>query len=350
VTLKRSRLASLDLEAFRGFQLAGRISQFVLDRGRSLSYVVDGRVDATEVNVAGFVLTLARAMPSPRNARQAHGLGGNYTCSGRLAPGGVVRSILRFVFVVVPTAVLATAVVVGVSSNGRHAAVADGDLQRDLQLASTTSLELTPVGRPLATISAIEAPPSSKPERTTRPTRSRSGSRVIRSHAPTVTAAPEPEVAEVTDESATSEPTELASAEVEPTGEAPAPGGVALPRPTVIPVIFPTGGSDAGTYDPDPGSVIRGGSIDPDHCQIYGRGGRRPVYRQPRGISIADRIRGGQVGRERPMSLGDRIRAGQASNDSRRGSISDRIREGAGRSRSEGSNRGSMADRIRARR
>src|SRR5688500_10993650 len=125
---------------------------------------------------------VARAMLSVANARQAHGLVMQYTCSGRLAPGGVVRSILRFVFVVVPTAVLATAVVVGVSNSRTGEAVpADGDLQRDLQLASTATIELAPAGQPIATVSAIEAPPSAAPERSVRPNRSRSASRVIRS-------------------------------------------------------------------------------------------------------------------------------------------------------------------------
>jgi hypothetical protein len=265
-----------------------------------------------------------------------------------------VRPILRFVFVVVPTAVLATAVVVGVSRNGQGtAATLDGDLQSDLKLASSTTLELAPVGQPLATVSSIEAPPPATPQRTMRPKRSNSGPRAIRSRAPVVRAAPEPEVAESDEESETTEVAELAGATADATVEAPAEGGgVALPRPTAIPVIFPAGGGDAGTYDPGPGTVIRGGGgVYGDPCRIHGGTYGRPVYRQPRGgsISLGDRIRGAQVGRERTPSLGDRVRASPASGGSRGGfSIGDRVRETQGRSSSQGSSRGSLGDRIRA--
>src|SRR5688572_9580675 len=141
-------------------------------------------------------------MPSDEMRARRTAWWANTRESGRLGPGGVVRSMLRFMFVVVPTAVLATAVVVGVSSKRQGAAAtADGDLLQDLKLASTTSLELAPAGQPLATVSALESAPSPTPEPTTRPKRSRSGSRGVRSHAPAVTVAAEPEVAEATDES-----------------------------------------------------------------------------------------------------------------------------------------------------
>jgi hypothetical protein len=288
-----------------------------------------------------------------RNARQAQSLVGKYTLCGRLAPGGVVRSIFRFAFVVVPTAVLAAAVVFGASRSGQVSAVtSDGDLQRDLNLASATSLELAPVGQALATVSSIEAPPPATPERTVRPKRSSNGSRAVRSRAPVVRAAPEPEVAEAPEESEASAATELADA-TEATAEAPAVGGVALPRPTAIPVIIPTSGG-GGTYDPGPGSVIRGGVLDDDHCQIYGRGRRTPpIYRQPRGATLGDRIRGAtQAGRERTTSLGDRVRGAQASGGSRGSSLGDRVRASQGRtsvsSSGSSSSRGSLGDRIRS--
>jgi hypothetical protein len=262
-----------------------------------------------------------------------------------------VRSILRFAFVVVPTAVLATAVVVGVSRNGHStAATSDGDLQRDLKLASSTTLELAPVGHALATISSIEALPAATPERTVRPKRSASGSRANRSRSRVVRAAPEPEVAASTEESQTTEVTELAGAATQATLEAPAEGGgVALPRPSAIPVAYP----DAGTVDGSGssgggimggifGTVIRGGGVDGDHCQIHGgRGGGRiyapPIYRQPRS-----------------STLGDRVRAAQASGSSRGSSLGDRARSSLGRSSSSGSSssggssRGALGDRIRA--
>jgi hypothetical protein len=251
-----------------------------------------------------------------------------------------VRSILRFVFVVVPTAALASAVVIGVSYSGeRAAATSDGDLQRDLKLAATTTLELAPAGRPLATVSSIEAPPTATPARSVRLKRSSSGPRAVRSRAPVVRAAPEPEVADAAEESEGLEATELA-ATTEASAEAPDAGGVALPRPTAVPVIFPTSGGGE-TYDPGPGSVIRGGVLDGDHCQIHGRGRPvygPPIYRQPtatRGGSVSDRM----AGIRRP---------GQVSGSS--GSVAGRIREGQGRrssgSTSSGSGRGSIAGRL----
>jgi hypothetical protein len=320
----------------------------VTDLGRGVSYSADVRTCQSPLKRVRFMLIVARAMLSVANARQAHGLVMQYTCSGRLAPGGVVRSIFRFMFVVVPTAALATAVVVGVSnSKTKQAVAADGDLQRDLQLASTASIELAPAGRPVTTISAIEAPPSATPERSVRPKRSRNGSRVVRSRAPTVTAAAAPEVAESTDDAESAVTTDLAAAAAEANAEAPADGGVALPRPTAIPVAYPTGGGDAGTYDPGPGSVIRGGGIDPDHCQIHGGRGRAgpPIFRQPRGPSLGERIRGAARASggssERPsVSLGERIRQGSRSSSRSSGSSA----------RSGGSSSGSrsLGERIRS--
>jgi hypothetical protein len=253
-----------------------------------------------------------------------------------------VRSILRFMFVVVPTAALATAVVVGVSrSGGGGATSSDGDLQRDLKLASSTTLELAPLGQSLMTVSAIEAPPAATPERTVRPRRSSSGSRVIRSRTPVVRAAPEPDVAESTEESHTTQVTELAGASAEATTVAPADGGVALPRPTAIPVSYPGTGSAGGGEATDGGwggmgTVIRGGGVDGDHCQIHGRGPYgRPVYRQPRGGGIAER-----VGRSVPTT-----------SQPRSGSIGSRAGAVRGRSSSQGTrspSRGSIAGRVAA--
>ncbi len=260
-----------------------------------------------------------------------------------------MRSIFRFVFVVVPTAILATAVVVGVSNSKTGRAVtADGDLQRDLQLASTETIELAPAGQAIATISAIEAPPSAAPKRSVRPTRSGRGSRVVRSRTPTVTAAAEPEVAESTVDAESSVTTDLAAAPVEANAEALADGGVALPRPTAIPVAYPTGGGDAGTYDPGPGTVIRGGGIDPDHCQIHGGRGRvgPPIFRQPRGPTLGERIRGAQASgssSERPRgSVGERIRRASSSSSRSTGS--------SARSSGGGSSSGSrsVGERIRS--
>jgi hypothetical protein len=265
-----------------------------------------------------------------------------------------VRSILKFVLVVVPPSALATGVVIAASgTSGDTTAVADGDLQQDLKLAAATSIELAPLGSPLATISAIEAPPSAAPRIATKPKRSIRGPRALRSRRPTVKAAPEPEVAESAEEARTSVVMESAGASAEAAEVAPAEGGVALPRPTAIPVSFPgTGGGmgghgDGGVYGGGgggggiygPGTVIRGGGVDGDHCQIHGGWGRpRPTtYPRSRGGSLGDRIRAAQgaAGGSRTSggSIGDRIRAAQ-------GRASD-----AGGGRSSG---GSLAGRIRA--
>jgi len=265
-----------------------------------------------------------------------------------------VRSILKFVFVVVPTAALATGVVVAVSRNGDQAAsVADGDLQRDLKLASATSIELAPAGQPLATISAIEAPPSAAPAPAAKIKRSTRGARALRSPRPTVKAAPEPELAESAEEATTTEVLESAGASTETAAAAPSEGGVALPRPTAIPVSFPGGvgggmgggdtgggvygGSGGGVYGP--GTVIRGGGVDGDHCQIHGGiFGRGPTsYPRTRGMGMAARVRV--------------ARGGGSASDSRRGSISDRVSRAQGRSSGGASvsrGGGSLGGRVKA--
>jgi hypothetical protein len=271
-----------------------------------------------------------------------------------------VRSILRIAFVVVPTAALATAVVIAASGNDRRVAtVADGDLQRDLKLASATSIELAPIGNSVATVSAIEAPPAASPAPATKPKRSSRGTRALRSPRPTVKAAPEPEVAESSEESETTEVAESAGAPTEATEVAPAEGGVALPRPTAIPVSYPggvgggMGGGDIGGSTGSGtdggwggrGTVIRGGGVDGDHCQIHNGGifvGRRPVYGRPR-VSLGDRIRSAttgsaSVGDSRPRSLGDRVRAASRGSGGNSGSSN------TGRS----SSRGSLGARVRA--
>jgi len=248
-----------------------------------------------------------------------------------------VRSILRFVFVVVPTAVLAGAVVVGISGKDRQVTALDGDLQRDLKLASTESIELAPAGQPLATVSAIEASPRTELKRTVRPKRSGSVPRAVRARTPRAATASEIEVPESVDASETGA-LELSEAPQEAEATLSADGGVALPRPTPVPVAYP-----------GPVTVIRGGSIDPDHCQIHGGRGRPvyrpPVYAQPRGITLGDRIRAAQAGGSRTPSLGDRIRGSSSSGS--RSSIGARVRETSSRPRSESGGR-TLGERVRA--
>jgi hypothetical protein len=318
-----------------------------------VSYVGDVGPDAGDVNAVGFALTTGARDAFPRNVRQAYDLGGTYTCSGRLAPGGVVRSILKFLFVVVPTAALASAVVVAVSRTGQGAtAAADGDLQRDLQLASSTAIELAPVGQALAAVSSIEAPPAAAPKRSLRPKRSTSGPRAVRSRRPVVRTAPEPEPAEGSDELEETEARELADGAAEGTAAAPDAGGVALPRPTGIPVSFPGEGADGrgdagGGYDP--GTVIRGGGVyGDDHCQIHGprRGGRvssPPIFRQPTaGIPTG----GGMMGRVRE-AIRQRDAAAETSRSTILGRVGGRIRDRDGARTGDGRPRTMMGGLMR---
>jgi hypothetical protein len=259
-----------------------------------------------------------------------------------------VRSVLKLLFVIVPTAALATGVVVGAARNGdRTDLTVDGDLERDLRLAASTALELAPV--PLTTLSAIESPATAEPRRSVRPKRSSSGPRAVRSRTRAVRAAPEPEVVQSPEET----PTDVAELAGGTGAEAPVEGGgVALPRPTAIPVSYPGGGEgsgggtipviiptggDGGPYDPGPGTVIRGGGGVNDPCRIHAPGsiGRRPdgrpVYRQPRGggITLGERIRGWPTSQSRPMSIGDRIGAARRAGSQRTsGSIGERVRAG----------------------
>jgi hypothetical protein len=269
-----------------------------------------------------------------------------------------VRSILRFVFVVVPTAALATGVVVAASrQGGGAAAVADGDLQRDLKLASSTSIELAPMGQALATVSSIEAPPAASPAPATKLKRSTRGTRALRSARPAVKAAPELEPAESSEDAETTELAESAGAPTEATEVAPAEGGVALPRPTAIPVSFPgPGGGGMGSGDiggssgtgPDggwggAGTVIRGGGGGGDPCRIHGGIliGRRPsVYGRPR-VSLGERVRdavrsGGSISESRPRTMGERVstatgRSSARSSARSSGSMGARVRGALGR-------------------
>jgi hypothetical protein len=234
---------------------------------------------------------------------------------------------------------LAGAVVVAASHKGgaHRTAAADGDLQRDLQLASTSSLELAPTTSAL-TVSPVEETPPAAPERTLRPKRSSTGSRAVHSRKPTVKAAPEPEVAAAEEPGAT-EATTVASS-TEATAEAPAEGGgVALPRPTAVPISVPAGGAAGPGTERAPdsdrggggilggifGTVLRGGGVDGDNCQIRRPGGTyypppavyfpppggiaggRVIARPPRDNSPAGRVSravGGGFGGGRGASAG----------------------------------------------
>jgi hypothetical protein len=168
------------------------------------------------------------------------------------------------------------------------------DLKRDLQLASSSSLDLASQqaskGFALTEIAQSSAPsPSLTVKRG-------AGPKAVKSRTPTVKAAPDATV-----ESKAEEPTaEVMAPAPSPTTEpTPDPMAPAVPRPSPTP-IDPNGGAGARGQNgggPNPGAgdgggsilggifgaILRGGVVDGDHCDPRrdGRRGGRPPYTVP---------------------------------------------------------------------
>jgi hypothetical protein len=160
------------------------------------------------------------------------------------------------------------------------------DFKRDLQLASSSTMDLAGPKVDPALLASLETKPQGAPEAALT-VKKGAGNRAVRSKTPTVRATPETDVAAV-DESA-EEVEMVTNAPVpEPSNE---PVAIA-PRPT--PVVIQSGGG-AGDYGTSGngggvfgggggigGVVIRGGGVDGDHCEIHnggrGRTSRGPVY------------------------------------------------------------------------
>jgi hypothetical protein len=172
--------------------------------------------------------------------------------------------------------IVALSVAAGLIACGRGTGdtASQDDFKRDLQLASSTNLDLAaPKVDPSLLTLESKAPAAPAPATTIK---KGPGSRAVRSETPTVTATPDVDVAAVAEE----------SAEVETIAEAPAPvestEPVAVaPRPS--PVVIQTAGGGSGDYGRSGtgvifggGSVIRGGGVDGDNCEIHS-GGRRPT-------------------------------------------------------------------------
>jgi hypothetical protein len=169
------------------------------------------------------------------------------------------------------------------------------DLKRDLQLASSSGLDLASQqaakGFALTEIGQSSAP-SSAPA-----IKKGAGPKAVKSKTPTVKAAPDASI-----ESKAEEPTtEVMAAAPSPTTEqVPDPAAPAVPRPSPMP-INPNGGEGAQGQNgggPNPGAgdgggsvlggifgaILRGGVVDGDHCdpRTDGRHGRpRPPYSGP---------------------------------------------------------------------
>lgn len=209
------------------------------------------------------------------------------------------------------TAALGVAAAAAVLVRGRGEASSDplaSDLRRDLQLA-TSSVALP---RPAADANfALETAPTSAPERAPVVRRASSGPRAVRSPAAHVHASPEPTAAE--SEETTRQVAQAPAPAETPSEPQPSSEGVALPRPTSIPVSYPAegrgngpqvivdegetrggtvGGGIGAVIGPVFGVVIRGGGVGGiDDCEEHDRRrARRGVYRpNPGGIAIGTR-------------------------------------------------------------
>jgi hypothetical protein len=188
------------------------------------------------------------------------------------------------------------------------------DFARDLQLASSTTMNLAGGKVDPALLSSLETKPQGAPEAATT-VKKGAGNRAVRSHTPTVRATPEPDVAAV-DEQMNDVEVEATAPVPEPTPE---PVAVA-PRPSPAPVIvqagngsgdYGTSGNGGGIFGPGGGIggvVIRGGGVDGDHCEIHGtgrRGGmsRGPVYVPSTGGILMPRPRMGGMTTNRTVAV-----------------------------------------------
>ena len=172
------------------------------------------------------------------------------------------------------------------------------DLKRDLQLASSTSLDLASQ-QAAKSFPLTEIPISSAPA-PTRALKKAAGPKAVRSKKPTVKATPEPTVvanAEVPE-------TEVNQKAPSPTTEpVPEPSAPAVPRPSPVPTD-PNGGEGAHGQNGsggNPGSgggigaviggifgaILRGGVVDGDHCDPRSDGRGRP-HRLPPPMSPND--------------------------------------------------------------
>lgn len=152
------------------------------------------------------------------------------------------------------------------------------ELNRDLELASATTMKLATPPVDSSLLSSMETKPIAAPAPA--PVVKRApGPRAVASESPTVEATPEEEVAAVEEEQAVTET--LAPA---PAPEITEPIAVA-PRPQ--PSVIQTGG--AGDYGVGTGgggaggngAVLRGGGVHGDNCRPRGRNGGEIIYRGP---------------------------------------------------------------------
>ena len=227
-------------------------------------------------------------------------------------------------------AVPAVALVAACSAPSEREAPLSADLQQDLELAKSKSLELASARGTQIAVSALEAAPAGKvreAERVARPVPRRQAPPAVVQVARRSTQVAEAPIAEpeAPEEASTGEETAFVEAPAGDLAEAPAPAET----PEVIsgPQVTPEGIGAGRPRDPGgwgdlgrgsgSGSVVRGGSVgDDDHCQYHPRGGgviaigRRlpPVY-NPRGSSYPMPVVGAVLGGGRQRSGGSVLRS-----------------------------------------
>jgi hypothetical protein len=214
--------------------------------------------------------------------------------------------------------IVAIAVAAGLSAcagRGATDSAKQDDFKRDLQLASSTNMDLAGPKVDPALLSSLETKPQGAPQ-AAKTVKKGAGNLAVKSKTPTVRATPETDVAAV-DENADQVAVETTAPVPEPTKE---PVAVA-PRPAPAPVIvqsgdgggdYGTSGNGGGIFGPGGGIggvVIRGGGVDGDHCEPRGgRGGmsRGPVYVPNTGGIIIGRPRIGGIGTGRSQVITSR--------------------------------------------
>ena len=203
-----------------------------------------------------------------------------------------MRTVMRSSMVAVG---LASVVLAGCGKNGASPNRAmNDDLKRDLQLASSSGLDLA--SQQAAKGFALTEIAQSSASSPAPAVKKGAGPKAVRSKTPTVKAAPDASI-----ESKAEEPTTqvMAQAPSPTTEQVPDPAAPAVPRPSPMP-IDPNGGEGARGQNgggPNPGAgdgggsvlggifgaILRGGVVDGDHCdpRTDGRHGRRPPYGGP---------------------------------------------------------------------
>lgn len=159
---------------------------------------------------------------------------------------------------------------------------ADVDLQRDLQLAATSTVNLQAPPVNPANFSRLETAPNAELQPARRLVRG-AGPRAVASKAPTLRASVIPEVA------ATAQVPQLQSVALAPAPVPTTDPVATVPRASGAPQVpgrvgsgdyggTGHGGGIFGGIGPIIGVVIRGGGVDGDHCEPHGRGRAPGVY------------------------------------------------------------------------